>query len=310
MQKCDMKLSKLVRLYIDHRMLKPVSAKTVRSACKRVSDFMGEDPKLADITLDVVVSWRHHMGQRVRTNTYNSYLTAIQSVMRYAVTVGLCNKLHPLLGLRKGRVDRQVPATVQDEFFVLAKDFLSHPAQLGDRNLMEPRWFWWSVIETLAYTGMRRHQLCELRWKDIDFDADLIDLRREGSKSGKAWVIPLPDVVKVSLLELKRRTLQVVDALEPQVQVFNLALFSTAMPQHCTGLRENHLTARLIKISKIIGIKGNAHRFRHTAATRWMNESGQLKTVKAILGHSSEKASLQYINPDMVALREGLEGLL
>ena len=302
-----MTFSELITLYNQKRVIKAVTLRGIRNSCRSLTDFLGHDAELDSITLDSVVAWRHHMGSTVSAMSYNSYLTQIQAVMRYAATHSLCNPSHPLLGLGKARVERRSPPTVNEEFFEAAEYFLSHPSIQSENGLMEPRWFWWSVIVTLAHTGMRRRQLVELRWEDVRLDEGILIMRRESSKSGKPWVLPIPAVVMPVLQDLHQRTLQVAGTFNEHAKVFNLPLFS--LTGTCKALTDNYLTARFNKLSQVIGVHASAHRLRHTATTRWLNSTGQLKTVKTILGHSNTQATLDYNHPDMSDMRDALNSL-
>jgi integrase len=303
-----MTLTQLVAAYQNDRPLKEQTVRGINVAFRSLIRFLGTDAEVDEINLDQIVQWRHEMGKSVRGITYNSYLTQILAVFRFAHNKGYCHVHHPILSLKKARVERLSPPTVQDEFFHTAETFLNQPAEPKDMGLFEPRWFWWSVILTLSYTAIRRRQLVELRWKDIDWKNETIHLRKEGSKSGKAWHIPITQPLLKVLLHLKMKTHTACGKNDPEAQVFNLSLFTLRrIGPH--GLRADYLSMRLAKLSKIIGVHCSPHKLRHTAATRWLNSTGQLKTVRDILGHSSTKATLEYNHPNINNIRNALNSL-
>lgn len=303
-----MNLTQLVAAYQSERLLKDQTIRGINVAFRSLIRFLGKDPELNEISLDQVVQWRHEMGKSVRGITYNSYLTQILAVFRFARDQGLCGEHHPILGLRKTRVERLTPPTVNDEFFHAAEKFLSHPAGPDEQGLFEPRWFWWAVILTLSYTAIRRRQLIELRWKDIDWDSQTMHLRKEGSKSGKSWLIPITKPQLKVLGLVRQEAFNACGEIDPDGQIFNLSLF-TLRQCGSLSLRADYLSMRLSKLSKIIGVHCTPHKLRHTAATRWLNGTGQLKTVRDILGHSSTKATLEYNHPNMNSIRDALNSL-
>jgi integrase len=303
-----MNLTQLVAAYQSERLLKDQTIRGINVAFRSLISFLGKDPELDEISLDQVVQWRHEMGRSVRGITYNSYLTQILAVFRFARDQRFCDVHHPVLSLKKARVERLSPPTVKDEFFHAAEKFLSQPADPNEQGLFEPRWFWWAIILTLSYTAIRRRQLVELRWKDIDWDDETIHLRKEGSKNGKSWQIPITKPQLEVLGLVRQKTEGICGKTDPDGQIFNLSLFTL---RQCGSrcLRADYLSMRLAKLSKIIGVHCTPHKLRHTAATRWLNSTGQLKTVRDILGHSSTKATLEYNHPNMNSIRDALNSL-
>ncbi len=59
------------------------------------------------------------------------------------------------------------------------------------------------IIRTFYYTGIRRSQLCGLNWGDMDLDQQTILLRKQHSKTGKVWVIPMHERLLGILRELR-----------------------------------------------------------------------------------------------------------
>ena len=65
-----------------------------------------------------------------------------------------------------------------------------------------PEWLYASTATTLAFVlGMRRVEIRNFRWQDIDFTADLLEIKRSKTKAGYRTP-PLNDVCKQGLLEL------------------------------------------------------------------------------------------------------------
>ena len=201
-----MNLSQLKDLYIVDRPLKPPSIRGIEVAFRSLESFLGKDTQVENIKLEQVIEWRHEMGKKVKAITYNSYLTQILAVFRFAKEKGFCDHHHPVLNLRKARLEKASPTIVKDEFFIAARNFLTRRAEPSEQGLFEPRWFWWCVILMLSYTGMRRRQLVELIWQDINWGKNTISLRKESSKNGKAWEIPITPPVLEVLQHMREKT--------------------------------------------------------------------------------------------------------
>lgn len=151
------------------------------------------------------------------------------------------------------------------------------------------------------YTGLRVGELCALKWEDIDFENESIQVRHsvqrlaaeEGEKKTKLILgtpktetslreIPLPGFL-VTLLKEKR------DAVSPGSQEF---LF----PGRGGGCRDprtmqQHL-GRIMQELKIPGV--HMHTLRHTFATRCLEQNMGMEILSELLGHSSPQITLKH----------------
>ena len=123
-------------------------------------------------------------------------------------------------------------------------------------------------------TGMRKMEMLNLKWQNIDFNSKLIHI--EESKNGERRSIPIPD----SLFE----ELQKQEKKEPTENIFkirNLDSFQT-----------------ILKKSNIKNFR--FHDLRHTFAS-WLAIKGvSLYTIKELLGHKSILMTQRYahLSPD------------
>lgn len=132
------------------------------------------------------------------------------------------------------------------------------------------------VISVFINTGMRRGELQNLKWSDLDFDRRLITLTQ--TKSGKVRYIPMNDVTKQVLLQ--RRI-----AKESPVLVF-----SGTEPDKpwdfCTAF---DLARERASLSDV-----RIHDLRHTFASHLCMKGVDIMTVKELLGHSSLEMTQRY----------------
>jgi len=111
-----------------------------------------------------------------------------------------------------------------------------------------------------AYTGLRRTELINLNWNDINLESKYLIVRKSKNKSKR--IIPLHDRVIV-LLE---------SYLKQRLPLKNNALFigRTGERIHHNSLK--NLFDRYIKIAGLSGKVYTTHTLRHTFATRLLKK--------------------------------------
>lgn len=176
-----------------------------------------------------------------------------------------------------------------------------------------------SALWALALnTGMRRGELCGLRWPQVDLEAGalLIDRQRtitmeseivEDTPKSEAGIreIPLPPVVVAALREWKARQAQ--ERLrfgyrwKGDDHVFTSSWGTTYHPQV--------LTKNLKAVARRAGIRElPLHHLRHTYATVALRAQTDVRLVAAILGHSNTNLTMNlYQHTDMAMKRAAMQ---
>lgn len=141
-----------------------------------------------------------------------------------------------------------------------------------------------AVFATLLLTGVRKQELYFLTWKDMDLRAATLRVSGEGKvgfspKDYEERVIPLPPDLLELLKALPKRAFWV-------------------FPNR-NGNRLNHLLRRLKCIAGRARVAGaTLHKFRHTYATRLLEEGADIVTVQKLMGHSDIETTRRYLNPE------------
>lgn len=120
---------------------------------------------------------------------------------------------------------------------------------------------------TALHTGMRRGEICSMKWENINLSSR--DIYVPTSKSGKARHIPMNDILYSFLIELYE------NVKDPQSRVLN-------------PLSPSYISRRFIKACKRIGFRNcRFHTLRHTFASHLVMAGVNIHTVSRWLGHAS-----------------------
>jgi len=133
------------------------------------------------------------------------------------------------------------------------------------------------VVLTALHTGMRRGEITELRWTDVDFNNKIITI--QDSKSGKKRMIPINDIL--------HETLKVLPSRFKKGYVFP----SPVRPEEpWRDFRWQFQKA--VKQAEIKNLR--FHDLRHTFASHLVMSGVDVMTVKELLGHASLTMTLRY----------------
>ncbi len=69
----------------------------------------------------------------------------------------------------------------------------------------------------------------------------------------------------------------------------------------------NHIESFFRRMKRRLGCDVSSHRFRHSAATWLVQQGGDMKTAKEILGHTNLKTTAEYVATDIEQMREVME---
>lgn len=140
----------------------------------------------------------------------------------------------------------------------------------------------------LLHTGARYREIADMTWTQVDFEAGTVFIKR--GKGGRD-----------STLSMTRRLREVLEARK-QLETGEW-VFSSKVGRH----NETHWMQAAVKRAGLSEATGTVtlHTLRHTAAIRWLRAGLSLPEVQQMLGHSSVKSTMVYLNfvPTEVARR-------
>lgn len=256
---------------------------------KHISPVLG-GKKIQKIERREVLKLQNEVSQKLSISTCNVVLKVLKIVLNEAVNDDIIVK-NPASGIRSLK-ETGVKATE------------SHHRALEEweqEKFMEQvrTDFYYELIALLLTTGMRQGEAAALTWSDIDYKQNVIHITKTVTydEDGKIKVgdtpksdagkrdIPMNDTIQEILKAQKNAMLQ-----NSNVMQFNNRIFSTVYGGIVNSLVINRTITNALKRLEEQGTHiehFTAHALRDTFATRYIEQGGNMQTLKTIMGHGS-----------------------
>ena len=148
-----------------------------------------------------------------------------------------------------------------------------------------------AIFATFLFTGVRRMELLNLKYTDIDIE-NLTLFVRQG-KGGKDRIIP----ISYQLAEILSRYLKERKRLKRTCPEF----FASVI--YNKGLSKDGLEHVVDRLKKAAGLKFGLHQLRHTFATLMLEGGCDIFSLSKMMGHSSIKTTTIYLAASAEHLR-------
>lgn len=239
-----------------------------------------------------VLRLRDRLSATLGPGSIRNVLSSLGVVFSWAVRSGL-SSTHPVRGIEKPRAPATLEFWSKEEVRTLLAD-----AQKQATHSVEGRLQHLRVLFTL-YTGVRKGELLGLRWCDLDLENRRLTVARSyrsTPKSGKPRYLRLPDALLDALHQWKSLCPKTDDAL----------VFPVRRKNGRWGMSQS--TSDLLRLPALLRSAGLRvlphpwHALRHTFASHYVMNGGNLLALQKILGHSDVKTTLIYAHlaPDFL----------
>ncbi|HUO04420.1 MAG TPA: site-specific integrase [Candidatus Binataceae bacterium] len=240
------------------------------------------------VTADEVERWRADLLAAKAPATVNRNLALLRAIMR------------------RGARDRRIAAAAIPEIKLLKEnnfrvrylsDVEEHRLLAALPVRLRP------LVIAAIHTGMRRGELLNLKWQDVDFVSGTIFVSR--SKSGEGRRIPMSPTARDTLEAMRgkrraRRHLQVVDRRNASPYVFTAPRGGMEM-----NLARSWYPA--LERAELDDLR--FHDLRHTFASRLVMMGVPLYEVQTLLGHKTPAMTLRYAHLSPANLRAAVARL-
>lgn len=231
--------------------------------------------------------------------TVDKRITAFKEVFNSAISEGACmrnpfdNIKRPKKGWKmlNGCNDSSLREEIAETLSSLPLDSLTVAFNLA---------FW---------TGMRRGEICALRWVDVNLEDGVVWVRHSIGADGSGCYVKLPksdrprDIALTSSMRSMLEAWEEKNGSTPQGFVVEGESGGYMNPDYVT-----HAFTHLSRFKKWEGAAGkrlSLHDLRHTVATTLISSGADVKTVQSLLGHSSAAITLDmYASADSDAKKK------
>jgi len=212
----------------------------------------------------------------LKPTSVDNHVRAIKAFLNFLYTEGLIKENYSSQ-IPKIKLPKQRPFILTDDQVASILRACDKKSWIGFRNYV--------IVLTFLDTGIRLSELLRLTVYDIDLTMKSIRVR-EGKGNKEREIYMGRTLAREMAKWLKMR------GYLPHED----ALFIT---QSGAPLKKRHVEAIVEKLGEKAGIKGvrcSPHTFRHTFATNFIRNGGDVFTLQKILGHSDVSTCMIYVH--------------
>ncbi|MDC0535645.1 tyrosine-type recombinase/integrase [Francisellaceae bacterium] len=225
--------------------------------------------KLDQIDHQLIHKWVMKQKKNGHINTsINRRLNLLKSCISRAVDFGYLDK-NNLAGFKRLKVDTSPNVRYLSE---------NEETSLNQALLKFPQYIQ-AIVSVAINTGMRRGEIFNLEWQDIDFFTKTITIQGGTSKSGHTRQIPMNNACYATLKNWESSNI-----------CEGIVFKSPKTGRRLDDIKGSIKT--LFKQAEILNFR--FHDLRHTFASKLVMKGVDLNTVRELLGHSDLTMTLRY----------------
>lgn len=223
--------------------------------------------------------------QKSDPKTIRRKISSVRSFFRYLIKENICTH-NPCTGLILPKITKNIPPFLDVEPLL---NYLNQPPIHTDNFEI---WRNFLIIDILYQTGIRRSELAQLKWQDIDLSNMTLKVL---GKRNKERIIPFS-------LTLKSNLEQYFFVLQKE-NLMSHYLLVNKKGKPLSGFQIYSIVKK--ELSKITTQQEKyPHLLRHTFATHLLNNGADINAVKELLGHSNLKATEIYTHSNIEQLKK------
>jgi len=275
----------LVQDFISLSRLQGKTKKTIEWYKYLLSDFFNWfKGNIEDLTKEDLYRYFSNLQERgYRPISIDTVWRGLKAFLRYCLKEG-CLFYDVTKEVRLKKPPKQYPHILTEEQVERLLKAIDKTTPQETRN--------YAIILTFLDTGIRLSELVNARIKDLDLTHKSLRVRGKGEKDRIVFFGRKLRNTLIEYLEKRKR-------LAPEDPLF---CYSNGLP-----MKQRHVQTILKRIAKKAGLEGvrvSPHTLRHTFATFFIKNGGDVFSLQQLLGHSSITTCMVYVHMAGRALRE------
>jgi integrase len=273
-------------------------AQTVSRTLARFDDFKTQ--RLSDISPWKIEKWRSaRLKSGISAATVNRNVTMLKAILQKAVQWGILER-NPIESVKPLKLDHsaKIRFLSSEEETLLRKALNEREDCLREERRSYNAWceqrgypllpnldsltfadYLKPMILLSLNTGMRRGEIFNLNWPDVNFSQRILTVVGTTAKSGKTRHIPL-----------NKEAFETLKSWKEQALIQNILVFPSR-----SGEKFDNVSTSWETLLKKAGIENfRWHDLRHHFASMLVMNSVDLNTVRELLGHGDLKMTLRY----------------
>lgn len=285
---CDPKA--LLDMWLKERKIQNQSEHTLLAYERDVGDFLTFCDTKKLLLIDVETSdLREYLGSKVERQQLSSsslqrMLSAIRQFMKWAEQ-GQYLAFNPADDYQIKRQSRPLPGMIDIETI---QQILDQPEP--ETDVQKQMWLRdKAILELLYSSGLRLAEVQSLRIKDVDFNRQLLRITGKGNKTR---VVPFGSKAKDAVMQWLQIYPQWLGDFVPDAHIF------ITQKGNPLGARQIENRVKLQAQRAGVNVDLHPHLLRHCFASHMLSNSGDLRAVQEMLGHTNLTTTQIYTHVD------------
>lgn len=233
----------------------------------------------------------HRKNVGDKPSTLNTWLLRIRSLFNYCVESEYIRR-SPATKMKRVIEDVQVAVFTDEQI----EQMLGYYKRLKQRDKRLYAFRDYMLILVLLGTGLRRAEVCNLKWSDINLDRQTMQVM---GKNRTSQVLPITDTLTKELaayyLFLNRYF------KDPEKTQY---VFPNRYGNHLTPDASHQIFKGLREKMNFEGVRVSAHTFRHTYCNRLVSSGMNPFVIMRLMRHKNITVTQRYVNIWSEELRE------
>ncbi|MBI4664418.1 MAG: tyrosine-type recombinase/integrase [Verrucomicrobia bacterium] len=248
-------------LATNQHSLAPRSCTRIETCIKNLAAFF-KQTAVRNLTARDCEQWVVQRGSNTAAQTFAHELNVMKSTFNYAVRHGLI-LANPAVEIRRRRITpAKIEVPTRDQFKKLVAQIRFSD---GRKESQEKAKDGADLVEFLAYSGARLGEAVAVRWRDVNFDSNMISIHGTKTESSDR-LIPMTGALRLFLGRLKEEAQP-----KPEHPIVKIQSSKKCLQTACRRLGFPHFTH---------------HDFRHFFATTCIESGVDIPTISRWLGHN------------------------